>query len=390
MGILKENNHKKKILVIGSIADFGGREVEVKNIMDALSEGFDVRLFSTVPMTKKSMAIKDNLIQWTSIHNELYNSNIFLKGFSLLNKKWNNSDQPTYLLVSNKISSFFFNFNKRNIRILKRQIDSVQAILFCGVLTNGFLTDSIDYCLASKKPFILRTTGTIKDIPLNLKYLLPKIESILVHSYSNTSIFSTSNFKNIKIVDQTTLQETELLKIPIEIEQELVFGYLGRFSKEKGIIELLEIFKKNNLKIIVAGSGNLELDVLDLINDKNDFIGEVSPDDLEFFFNKIDVLIIPSHEEAGPLVGIEAMAAGKIIFSTEVGAMKERLSGTENNFWFDINKEQSFLQLLQRLKNIEPEEIKVIRETNRKIYLENYSIEKISNKYLNMFDELIC
>jgi len=99
-------------------------------------------------------------------------------------------------------------------------------------------------------------------------------------------------------------------------------------------------------------------------------------------------LVIPSHEEAGPLVGIEAMAAGKLIFSTKVGAMAQRLYNTENDFWFDINKEQSFLQLIERVKNIKPEGIKVIREKNRKIYLENYSIEKISNEYLNIFNGL--
>jgi glycosyltransferase involved in cell wall biosynthesis len=83
------------------------------------------------------------------------------------------------------------------------------------------------------------------------------------------------------------------------------------------------------------------------------------------------------------------MAAGKLIFSTKVGAMVERLYKTENDFWFDINKEQSFLQLLERLKNIEPEEIKAIREINRKFYLESYSIEKISNEYLSVFDKLL-
>jgi len=381
---------KKNILIFGLINNFGGREIEVRNIIEVLSKQYNVRLISLLHMSKESVAIKDLDCSSTTIYKELYNSSLILKGLSYFSKIYNNSKLPTYFLVENKLSLKFCNIADKKISLLQKEIDQADAILYCGVLNLTILNDVITYCEKINKPIAVRTTGEICKINKSLGKLLPIVSSILVHSKSNTKFLNTITPNNVSIIDQTTLLEKELLKIPVAIKQDLVFGYLGRFSNEKGIIELLEIFKKNNLKIIVAGNGNLESDVLDLINDKNDFIGEVSPDDLEFFFNKIDVLIIPSHEEAGPLVGIEAMAAGKIIFSTEVGAMKERLSDTKNNFWFDINKEQSFLQLLSRLKNIEPEEIKVIRETNRKKYLGNYSNDKISNEYLNMFHELIC
>jgi glycosyltransferase involved in cell wall biosynthesis len=381
---------KHNVLIVGLIDNFGGREIEVRNIIVALSKKYNIRLISLLQMSNESVAIKDLKCDATNIFKELYNSNLILKILSLISKVYNRSKSPSYFLIENNLSKKLFNIINKKVALLEKEIDQFDAILYCGVLDLKILNNILIYCDKVNKPIVLRTTGKICKVNNSLQSLLPIASSILVHSKNNSELLNRITSKNVSVIDQTTLQETELLKIPLEINQELVFGYLGRFSNEKGIVELLEIFKKNNLKIIVAGSGNLELDVLDLINDKNDFIGEVSPDDLEFFFNKIDVLIIPSHEEAGPLVGIEAMAAGKIIFSTEVGAMKERLSGSRNNFWFDINKEQSFLQLLKRIKNIKPEEIKVIRETNRKIYLENYSNENISNKYLNMFDELIC
>jgi glycosyltransferase involved in cell wall biosynthesis len=386
---MKQHKFDKKITIVGLIHDSGGREIEVRNIIVALSQKYEVRIVSLLFMTKESVAIKVFNCSSTNIYKELYNSNLILKCLSYFSKVYNNSKLPPHFLIENNLSKKLFNIFNKKVSILEKEIDQSDAVLYCGVLDLNILNDILKYSEKINKPIVLRTTSEIFKINKSLENLLPIASSILVHSKSNIALLNRITPKNINIIDQTTLLEKELLKISIEIKQELVFGYLGRFSKEKGIVELLNIFKNNNSKIIVAGSGNLENEVLDLINDKNNFIGELNPEGLDIFFKKIDVLIIPSHEEAGPLVGIEAMAAGKLIFSTKVGAMEERLYKTDNDFWFDINNEQSFLQLLQRVKNIEPEEIKVIRERNRKIYLENYSIEKVSNEYLSVFDKLI-
>lgn len=379
---------KKKILIFGLIDDFGGREIEVKNIIVALSQKYDVRVVSLLLMTKNSVAVNNLNCNATNIYKELYDSSLILKGLSRFSKIYNNSKLPSYSQIENSLSRKLFNLFNKKVTLLEKEIDESDAILYCGILDLHLLNNVLNYCKKVNKPIILRTTGEIHRVDKLLENSLSIASSILVHSINNTKILNEITPENIKVIDQTTLLETELLKIPIDIKKQLVFGYIGRFSKEKGVVELLNVFKNNDLQIIVAGSGDLEMDVLDLIEDKNNFLGELSPEKLDLFFKKIDILIIPSHEESGPLVAIEAMAAGKLIFSTKVGAMMERLSITENDFWFDINNEKSFLELLRRLKNINAEEIKSIREKNRKVYLENYSINELSNKYLSIFDNL--
>jgi glycosyltransferase involved in cell wall biosynthesis len=379
---------KQNILIIGLIDDFGGREIELRNIIVALSKQYNVRLISLLHMSYESVAIKGLNCNATTIFKELYNSNLILKILSFISKAYNRSKVPSHFLVENNLSKKLFNFYNKKVSLLEKEIDKSDAVLYCGVLDLYILEDIIIHCEKVNKPIVLRTTGTIYKVKNSLEYLLPAASTILVHSKSNAGLLNKISPKNIKILDQTTLFEEELLKIPIEIKERIVFGYLGRFSNEKGIKELLSVFKKNNLQIIVAGSGNLQTDVLDLIDDQNNFIGEISPENLDFFFKKIDILIIPSFEEAGPLVGIEAMAAGKIIFSTRVGAMEERLRETKNDFWFDIASENTFLEQLDRLQNITPEEIVTIRESNRKRYMENYSIKSISDQYLQVFEKV--
>jgi len=379
----------KNVLIIGSIGDFGGREVEVKNIIKALSPIYSVKLFSTFPMTEKSIVFNDVNCQWTTLHKKLNNSNIILKGLSHLSKIINKSNLPSYFLVDNKISRLLFDFDNKNLKIIQKELNNVDAVLFCGTLTSGFLKEITQYCVNSNKPILFRTTGNIIVIPEHLKKTLSKITSIIVHSKFNSLNLLNFAAGNIKIIDQTTLQENDLLKLPLESNGDFKFGYLGRFSPEKGIMELLDSFQQFNKKLVIGGSGPLLKEVKQKCIESPflQYEGEIAANQISEFFNKIDGLIIPSFEEAGPLVGIEAMAAGKIILSTKVGAMMERLEQTPNQFWFDINDQDSLLNEVSTIEHKNQDQILNIRKQVRDRYIKQYSEKKIAASYLNLFEE---
>ena len=379
---------KQNVLIVGLFGQCGGREIEVRNIVTALSQKYNVRLISMLHMTKESVAVKNLDCNATNIFRVLYNSNLILKILSVFSKRHNSSKLPNYFFVENAMSRKLFSFYEKKVAHLENEIRKTDIVLYCGVLEPPLLIDLIDYCSRTGRPIILRTIGKIITIEKPLRALLYRAASIMVHSKDNTISMRNFALKNIDVIDQTTLMEHELLKIPIFLKEKLTFGYLGRFSAEKGIVELANIFKKVSAKLIVAGSGTLFEEIKEFMSDNCFLIGEIKPENLGVFFSEIDILIIPSFEEAGPLVGIEAMAAGKIIFSTRVGAMEERLRETKNDFWFDIASENTFLEQLDRLQNITPEEIVTIRESNRKRYMENYSIKSISDQYLQVFERV--
>jgi glycosyltransferase involved in cell wall biosynthesis len=380
----------KKITIIGLIDNLGGREIEVRNIIFSLIKNYEVRVVSLFYMNRDSVAVKNLECNHTNIYREIYKANFYFKFLSILSKWLHKSKLPAYTFIDNKISRKFLNLKEDKLKILGAEIFNSDAILYCGVLEFHLLNDIINISRNFQKPLIIRTTGEIKKVNSELLQFLPEINKILVHSLNNTEVLESIIPSKIRIIDQTTLLQNELLKLTIKpVTSKLVFGYLGRLSEEKGIIALLEIFKKKDFSILVGGSGALKKDVLNLLNDNNNYLGEINSENITDFFQKIDVLIIPSFEESGPLVGIEAMAAGKIIFSTKVGAMMQRLSATKNNFWFDIHKEESLLELIEILQNLSVDKIKEIQELNRKVYLENYSLEIISKQYLNLFEDLI-
>jgi glycosyltransferase involved in cell wall biosynthesis len=84
------------------------------------------------------------------------------------------------------------------------------------------------------------------------------------------------------------------------------------------------------LRLRIGGTGEEEGPLRDLarslgVADRVELVGFVS--DRVAFYEGIDAFAIASHAEGGPVTGVEAMAAGRSIVSTPVGAMPHRLEG---------------------------------------------------------------
>lgn len=381
---------KKSVLIVGPITDFGGREIEVKLIATSLVTRYNVSLLSTVKMTLNSSAlINDKNFEWTTI-DKIINKKLLVLFVNLLCKYRFSRKEPAYCLTKNKINGLFLNFDKLYKEILEKELIKHDFILFVGEVTSKWLDDLVSLSNKHKKPIVLRTTGAIFDIPKNRNHFLKKIDKILVHSKANYDILVTHSSNNLKIIDQTALNEKELLQIEININtSNLVYGFLGRFSSEKGILELLNVFASMNSKLIIAGSGPLQNEVDEISSNSNILnLGEFGNDEIHVFFNQIDVLIIPSLVEAGPLVGIEAMASGKLIIATKVGALEDRLKNTQNQFWFKIQDINTLKDVIKTIENLSQESINKIKFELRETYLENYSVEKVKEEYVKLFEQV--
>src|SRR5574343_244269 len=382
----------KKILVLGPISDFGGREIEVNYILETYKELFDVTLFSTITMNENSVAIPQKKIKWSTLEKRLCAENPIIKFNGFLAKFVHRANGPIENSIFNNLNKRLFNFEKIFSNIIEKEIMMHDVVLFSGEITSKWLDKVILYSVKHNKKSILRTTGTIKNIPELILPILPSLNCVLIHSKSNYEAIYPFCSSNLRIIDQTTLLEKQLLKINSRNKKsnKLVFGYLGRFGREKGILELLSIFEKNKRKLLVAGNGYLLNEVVESTkkNYNIEYLGELSNIEIVNFFNLIDVLIIPSYEESGPLVSIEAMAAGKIIISTKVGAMEDRLSLMEKQFWFQIENEESLNYNITLLEHLSSNEINQLMGQFRNAYKSNYSNEIIGESYIDLIDKL--
>ena len=121
--------------------------------------------------------------------------------------------------------------------------------------------------------------------------------------------------------------------------EDIVFGYVGRLSKEKDAINLLQAVNflkersKKNFKLIIVGDGPERNNLIDFVNthkldDIIVFVGEKS--DVVPYLSIIDILVLPSKTEGLPTVLLEAMAMECMIVTTDCGGVAEILSGTKS------------------------------------------------------------
>lgn len=375
----------RKILIIGPLVDNGGREVETNIIAKSLENDYDLTILSTVYATPNSI-VGEGLKKtfFTTLDKEFIKTNFIIFCFAFLFFIKNKFKGDVSLYVKNKLTFFFFNYSQLRHRFLLKYIDKFDLVILEMEFRNSLYPEIIEHCLKNNKPCFFRTTRTIFNVSKEQAGILKNVDLFIHHSEENAKNLDKYLKHKYIVIDQCAFNEDELLKIEINPKQKLRYGFLGRLNNSKQIIPLTQFFLKTNHDFYIGGDGELKEELISLI-DKSDncfYLGYFESNRLGDFFKKIDVLIISSLEESGPLVGVEALAAGKIVVSTKVGAMPERFENFKSPFWFDKDDIKSIGDIIDKLESLSKNERNEIFECYRKLYLEKMSQEVIQKKYL--------
>ncbi|MCS6817524.1 MAG: glycosyltransferase family 4 protein [Blastocatellia bacterium] len=137
------------------------------------------------------------------------------------------------------------------------------------------------------------------------------------------------------------------------------FGYIGRMTRTKGVDVLVRAFRLADL----GGRATLELfggfedaafrdRVLQLADGdpRIRFHGEFPPERLGEVLAQIDVLVIPSRwPETGPLVLLEALAAGRPVLGARVGQMGRMIEPGRNGWFFERGDAHDLAAALRKI-----------------------------------------
>ena len=184
---------------------------------------------------------------------------------------------------------------------------------------------------------------------------MPDVERItqILNKYYNGIITASVAIKNSLLKYGVEENKTTVIKSFVNLPDgkivrkvkcggNIILGYFGRLSKEKGVDLLPEICSKlmiNHIekkwKLFVYGKGELEYSLKESI--KNNNLEHVI--ELKGFtnrpyneMNKIDILIVPSRQEGLGSVILEAMWLGIPVISFEVGGISELVVDGVNGY----------------------------------------------------------
>ena len=198
-----------------------------------------------------------------------------------------------------------------------------------------------------------------------------------------------------KSFDFTEKEKAEV-KAKYNISNGNILLFVGRVDdRRKGLDVLLKTFnivlKKTDANLVVAGSGN-QKPLKDLssslgITRQVTFTGFVDDITLQKLYSICDVYVCPSRLEGFGLTIVDAMAAGKPVVATRVGAIPEIVKQGENGFLVQDNNENELAVAITQILG-SSSQAKAMGENNKKKVQSHYSWEiaarRIAEVYVRM------
>jgi glycosyltransferase involved in cell wall biosynthesis len=139
------------------------------------------------------------------------------------------------------------------------------------------------------------------------------------------------------------------LKLNRDINAVLTIGFIGRIAYQKGLDILLDALPNirdaiGPVKLVIAGSGPLEqqlrLKCKELkISNIVEWLGYIDNENLQSFYENIDVLVMPSRFEGFGLTAIEAMYFSKPVIAANIIGLNEVVTNETGGFFKPENKD---------------------------------------------------
>ncbi|NJY63963.1 glycosyltransferase family 4 protein [Salinimicrobium sp. CDJ15-81-2] len=211
--------------------------------------------------------------------------------------------------------------------------------------------ERLTYSLATK---VYPNSEGLKKIILDHNFSGPEKLKVLGEGSSNgidTKYFNPEYF---------TAEQKQKIRQSLEIPaDDLVFIFVGRLVKDKGINELVQSFKRlsaenENISLLLVGPFEQELDP---ITDENFEEIKTHPKifttgyqvDVRPYFAAADVLVFPSYREGFPNVVMQAGAMGLPSIVTDINGCNEIIRDEENGLIFPVKDEQALLLAMKKL-----------------------------------------
>jgi len=252
------------------------------------------------------------------------------------------------------------------------------------------LVEKITYACATK---IYPNSYGLKQIILDHKFTTNEKLKVIGNGSSNgidTNHFDPDLYPN---------QDNESLRLSLGINKnDLVFVFVGRIVKDKGINELVQAFYKlartqSNVKLLIVGSYEKELDpvqpqIEETIENHAQIISVGWQKDVRPYFAIADVLTFPSYREGFPNVVLQAGAMGLPSIVSNINGCNEIIEEGINGYIIPVKNEEILYQSMHKFYDRRQANIFFDKKLIREQIASKYSRETIWEAILEEYNSL--
>ena len=268
-------------------------------------------------------------------------------------------------------------------------------MLYNGEVCDDCITKGYAQCIKKKcvKGSTLKSTlGVMEKKYYDIHKVFRKIDCIISPSEFNKNQLVNGKLKYNEIVAlHNFVNESE--------RNDYVLGdyafYLGRLSKEKGILNLIEaIGDIPDAKLLIAGDGpereRIEAYISEhKLDGRITLLGYQNQDSIHKYITNSRFVVIPSIcNENCPYSVLEAMEIGKPIVASRIGGIPELIADGENGYLYkadDINELKEKLTLLLD----DDDKVNRFAQKSRDLYESYYSPDSYYNELIKIYNKVM-
>jgi len=193
------------------------------------------------------------------------------------------------------------------------------------------------------------------------------------------------------------LEVRHILRSALNLDNRFVWLAVGRFYPQKDYSNMLQAFAQVTRRVpeavlLIAGDGPLRPTMQDLasklgIAERVRFLG--IRQDVPQLMNAADAYVMSSAWEGLAIVLLEASATGLPIVATDVGGNGEIVIDGETGFLVPPKNPNKLAQAMLRLMSLPQEERKHMGERARQYVEENFSLERVVDRWEHLYCELL-
>jgi glycosyltransferase involved in cell wall biosynthesis len=249
-----------------------------------------------------------------------------------------------------------------------------------------YLLKTLDKIIAKLSTHILVDGNSQKNFLISEKVLKKNSGQVL-----GAGSICGVNVEKFSVNTQT--RKTVRKKLNIS-DNMVVYLFLGRLTKDKGVIELAKAFHKlrsenENVFLLLAGSNEGSLnDINDIIKNKEyyDFVG--TTDTPEIYYQASDVFCLPSYREGFGMSVIEASACGIPVICSDAYGLMDTIVDNKTGLRHKVKNVDDLydkMKLLSENENLR----KSLGKNGTKYINDNFSSKTISNEWVKFYKELV-
>lgn len=254
------------------------------------------------------------------------------------------------------------------------------------------LLDLIEKFTYSCATHILPNSYGLEDIIIKNKYTSQSKLQVIGKGSSNG--IDVAHYDNTLVLEKERIDLKKKLNIK---EKDIVFIFIGRMVKDKGLNELVAAFNElsktnKNCKLLLIGPQENHLDPLfpqteSIIKNNSQIKAVGQQNDIRPFVAISNVLVHPSYREGFPNVVLQGSSMNLPCIVSNINGCNEIIEHNVNGLIIPVKDVNALKDAMQLLLDYPEKRIK-LSENSRQLIIQRYKQEYVWNEILKLYRSL--